>query len=92
MKHKNNLSKTLQEKRLSAKLSQKDVANKLGYNTPQFISNWERGLSHPPINILKKLADLYRISADELFEIVLNETIEEIKSDFTKKFTSSKTK
>lgn len=92
MKHKNILSKLLQQKRLSANLSQKDVAEKLGYNTPQFISNWERGLSQPPINILKKLADLYKMSADELFESVLHDTIEEIKIDFTKKFTSSKDK
>lgn len=92
MKNKNSLSVLLQQKRQRANLSQKDVSDKLGYNTPQFISNWERGLSQPPVNSLKKLADLYGMSAEELFEAVLNSTIETITADYKRRFALSKVK
>jgi len=66
MRQKNMLADFLKQKRVAAGLSQRDVADKLGYSTPQFISNWERGVSHPPINALKKLGELYKVSADDL--------------------------
>lgn len=80
----------LKEKRQNAGLSQGDVSKKLGYGTPQFISNWERGISSPPINALKKIASLYNISADELFEVLLEETILQITKDLKRRFKEAK--
>lgn len=65
----------LQNLRKDAKLSQGDVAKHFGFSTPQFVSNWERGVSHPPVMHLKTLAKLYKTSADTLFEHLLEETI-----------------
>ncbi|HEX7673273.1 MAG TPA: helix-turn-helix transcriptional regulator [Bdellovibrio sp.] len=90
MKQKNMLADFLKQKRIAAGLSQRDVADKLGYSTPQFISNWERGVSHPPINALKRLGDLYKVSAEDLFEVTLNATIQEVTQDLRKKFATSK--
>ncbi len=90
MKQKNMLADFLKEKRVAAGLSQKDVADKLGYSTPQFISNWERGVSHPPINALKKIGEMYKVSADELFEVTLNTTIQDVTQDLRRKFANSK--
>lgn len=90
MKQKNMLADFLKEKRVAAGLSQKDVADKLGYSTPQFISNWERGVSHPPINALKKIGEMYKVSADELFEVTLNATIQDVTQDLRRKFANSK--
>ena len=84
------LSDFLKTKRISAGLSQKDVADRLGYSTPQFISNWERGVSQPPITILKKLGEIYKVSADEVFEVTLNATITEVTQDLKRKFANSK--
>jgi transcriptional regulator with XRE-family HTH domain len=84
------LSDFLKTKRISAGLSQKDVADRLGYSTPQFISNWERGVSQPPIAILKKLGEIYKVSADEVFEVTLNATITEVTQDLKRKFANSK--
>ena len=67
--------------RTNAGLSQKQVSETLGYGTPQFISNWERGISFPPVNAITRLAKLFKVDADFLFEELL-ETIlkkEEIK-------------
>ncbi|HWU45112.1 MAG TPA: helix-turn-helix transcriptional regulator [Bdellovibrio sp.] len=90
MKQKNILADFLKQKRSAAGLSQRDVADKLGYTTPQFISNWERGVSHPPINALKRLGELYRVSAEDLFEVTLDATIQEVTQDLRKKFATSK--
>lgn len=92
MKSKNDFSVFLKNKRIAAGHSQKDVADKLGYSTPQFISNWERGISQPPVNSLKRLADLYNTSADELFEVALATTIQEVSQDLKRKFANSKVK
>lgn len=59
--------KLLKKLRINAELSQRDVSDALGYSTPQFISNWERGVSYPPIRALKTLAKLYDVDAEELF-------------------------
>ncbi|MGZ3774671.1 MAG: helix-turn-helix domain-containing protein [Pseudobdellovibrionaceae bacterium] len=92
MKQKNMLAEFLKQKRVTVGLSQRDVADKLGYSTPQFISNWERGVSHPPISALKKLGELYKVSAEDLFEVTLEATIQEVTQDLRRKFASSKTR
>lgn len=80
------LSKFLKDKRESAGLSQKQVADKLGYTTPQFISNWERGVSSPPLKTLKKVGELYHVSADELFKVTLESTLQQVTQDLKRKF------
>jgi transcriptional regulator with XRE-family HTH domain len=55
--------------REKAKMSQGDVAKKLQYSSPQFISNWERGLSLPPIEVLPKLLNLYSLSPVEITDV-----------------------
>ncbi|UXR64525.1 helix-turn-helix domain-containing protein [Bdellovibrio bacteriovorus] len=80
--------KYLKDKRTALGLSQKDVSQSLGYTTPQFVSNWERGHSYPPVRIIRKLAEIYRISADELFEHVLSDIIFDLRQEWKNKFHS----
>lgn len=80
----------LKEKRTTVGLSQADVAKVLGYSTPQFISNWERGISSPPINILKKLGQLYKVTSEEIFEVTLRDKVQGIKLDLIRKYNESK--
>lgn len=65
-------SKFIKEKRISAGLSQKQVAQKLGYTTPQFVSNWERAKSHPPAESFRILSSLYKVSFELIVEMFLN--------------------
>lgn len=58
----------LRGKRLASGKSQGDVRRELGYSTPQFISNWERGLSHPPHRDIRKIADVYGCNVEEFCE------------------------
>lgn len=67
------LGEYLQAKRTKVGLSQGDVATKLGYSSPQFISNFERGLCAPPLNKLKSIVQLYDLNAEELVKLMLKE-------------------
>ncbi len=80
-----NFAKYLKQKRENAGLSQKQVSEKLGYTTPQFISNWERGISTPPMKTVKKLASMYSIPVDEIFNLLLQETLQQVTLDFKQK-------
>lgn len=80
------LANFLKSKRIEAGITQRDVAAKLGYTTPQFISNWERGLSSPPIPILRKISEMYGVSEDDLFQVVLKATIRVVEHDLRNQF------
>lgn len=54
--------------RKKAKLSQEKVAEII-HTSRSNISKYETGLLEPNIETLKKLCELYKISADELLEI-----------------------
>jgi transcriptional regulator with XRE-family HTH domain len=54
-------SVVLKEARTKSKLSQGDLAKKFKFKSAQFISNWERGLSAPPLNKAKKLCDILKV-------------------------------
>lgn len=73
--------KFLKQKRVHADLTQAQVAKSLGYKTSQFVSNWERGLSTPPAFVIKKIAELYRIDAKELLNLLIEITINKITKD-----------
>lgn len=64
------LTKFLVENRKKKNLSQGDVAKAMGYSTSQFISNWERGISHPPPNSIEKLSTTLQVPAKQLVELI----------------------
>lgn len=82
----NQFTQELKQSRIKANLSQGDVSTKLGYSTPQFVSNWERGVSQPPIKTLKTLGKLYNVDPEKLFEKMLSQTIEDVTRDLKRKF------
>lgn len=59
------IGKRLAEIRKSKKLKQMELAEMLNISQ-QVISNIERGVTAPDIEQLKKIADIYNISLDEL--------------------------
>ncbi len=84
------LEELLTEKRIAANLTQKEVAKLLGYESAQYVSNWERGISQPPAQSLKKIAHLYRASAEELFDAFLLNAIHKAQNDLKRKFNMGK--
>ena len=63
-----------------------DVADQLGYQSAQYVSNWERGLTTPPGRTLRKLADLYQIPAEQLYEVILEYTLARTREDLEKEY------
>ena len=77
------LNDYLKQKRLDSNLSQLDVAKVLGYSSPQFVSNWERGLVSPPLETIAVLIELYKIPANEVISRILEETKEHLESSLS---------
>lgn len=60
----------LKKMRRKAGLTQSQLADQLSYTSAQFISNWERGLCLPPLDVLPKLCQLCGIPSEHLIEVV----------------------
>lgn len=54
--------KSLAALRRKAELAQWDIAEALSYTTAQFVSNWERGISLPPVDAVPQLAKVFGVS------------------------------
>lgn len=57
----------IRELREEFHLTQKELADKLS-NVQRNVSNWENGTSEPDCETILKLADIFRVSIDELFD------------------------
>lgn len=57
-----------QKRREEVGLPQIKVAKALGYSSPQFVSNWERGMCWPSAETLPKLAKALKMELTELVQ------------------------
>jgi len=64
------LGAALRSWREESGLSQREVADALGYSTPQFISNWERGISAPAFDVMPALGRLFDRAPKEIIAVV----------------------
>lgn len=60
-----NISQNIRNNRVARKWSQEYLAEKLGVSF-QAVSKWERGESYPDLQMVPDIAELFRISTDEL--------------------------
>jgi transcriptional regulator with XRE-family HTH domain len=86
MKPTTKLGKYLKNIRRSADLSQSVVGKALGYGSAQFVSNWERGLSQPPVEVIKALGQMYSVDPNEIFEMVVNESVQVLVDNLKRKY------
>ena len=61
------IQNTLREHRIRKGLTQLQVAEYLGFKSTDRISKWESGLMYPQVTNLFKLAKLYNVSAENLY-------------------------
>lgn len=80
-----NLGTYLRKAREDNQLSQRQVADALGYTSPQFISNFERGLCSPPLNKLRVLIDIYKLSPQKVMGIILDEQKKHLEKSLVKR-------
>ena len=62
-----NFSKNLRKMRLEKKLTQEQVAEKLGVSA-QSVSRWETGATFPDVMMLPEISRLYGVLVDDLFK------------------------
>lgn len=85
MKNRTQLAAFLKKKRAEVGLTQSEVASALGYSSPQFVSNWERGLVSPPLETIAVLIDLYKIPPNDVINRIMAETKEYLESHLARK-------
>lgn len=85
-----NLGNKIIKLRKKEKLSQEQLADKLGI-TRQTISNWELNITKPDITQVKKLSEVFNVSIDDLLDNNLRDIIEK-KISNTEKLTNKTTK
>jgi len=78
------LREKLKSAREKKKYSQTKLAKILGYSSGQFVSNWERGKSYPPVDRLAKMSILLDLDQEELIGLYLNELSHEKRLEFKK--------
>lgn len=69
------LAKFIKNKRMDAALTQLEVGQRLGFHKSQFISSMERGASRPPIQVLKKMCEIYDIPESEMRKAYMNNAV-----------------
>lgn len=67
-------SKNLRYLRKKNHMSQEDLANKLGYKSFTTIQKWESGVSEPSVSMVKKIAELFSVTIDQITNDGLSST------------------
>lgn len=80
------LKDLIKRKRLEKKYSQAKLAKILGYSSGQFVSNWERGESCPPIDRLAKMSLIFDLDRKILIELFLKEHAESTEKEYLKAY------
>jgi len=70
--HQKSLGTLLRQWRKSAGLTQEQVRQQLGYESPQIISNWERGVATPSIQHLRRIIEIYAVPKKRAMQSLLN--------------------
>ena len=74
IKNKDAFGRFFADAREKSGLSQLALAKKLGFSSPQYVSNWERGICGPPIEKLGVMSNVLVIKPEILLRMILNET------------------
>lgn len=66
------LGQYLRQWRTDAGVKQHELAQLLGYKSPQFVSNWERGLCAPPMDQIKPILNALKVDPGQFIKIYLD--------------------
>lgn len=76
----------IKKMRLERGYSQADLAYSLGYTSPQFVSDWERGISSPPVKKLQELSQLLKVKPDVLFDLLVTLATEQLVTNLSNEY------
>lgn len=86
IKVRKSLGVKLKKAREEAGLTQDTVAEKLKYESSQFVSNFERGECLPPKKIVKVLAKMYKIDEKDLIKDFVEAEVKLIRNLYKEEF------
>lgn len=75
------IGENIKKLRTEKKLTQKDLADRL-YVTPQAVSRWENGEVEPSLSVIKKMAEIFNVTCDNLMDSVFEPSEEEKKTEY----------
>ncbi len=73
------LGRKIRQLRGQAKLTQEQLAGKIGIGA-QAVSKWENGAAMPDIMLLPKLAEIFGVSIDDLFDLTAEQRLNRIEN------------
>jgi transcriptional regulator with XRE-family HTH domain len=76
------MAELLRDKRVKLEISQFALAKSMGFTSAQFVSNWERAVSSPPLSSLPKICHLLKIKESDMIAAFLKSTKTEIEDAF----------
>lgn len=76
------IGKILKDHRQIKHLTQLDLAKKLGYDSTQFVSLFERGLSKCPTKTLSKLCKILEIEKKTIFLMLMDNYRTQLAKEF----------
>ena len=73
------LGNKIKQLRIKSSLTQEQLADELNIS-PQSVSKWETGASLPDITLLPKIAEIFGVSIDELFDLTVEQKFNRIEN------------
>lgn len=73
------LGKKIKQFRFKAGLTQEQLAEKMGV-APQSVSKWENAVAMPDISLLPKLAEVFGVSIDDMFDLTAEQRFNRIEN------------
>ena len=73
------LGSKIKQLRLKSSLTQEQLADELGIS-PQSVSKWENAVAMPDITLLPKIAEIFGVSIDELFDLTVEQKLNRIEN------------
>lgn len=65
--------------------SQGNLSKILGYKSPQFVSNWERNISLPPMTMLAEISSVLKIKKNDVIDMLTVEYRKKIEKKLKRK-------
>ncbi len=66
------LANNIRTLRKNKGITQEDLAATLGYKSFTTVQKWEKGIAEPPLSVLRKLSELFRVELYDLTETDLS--------------------
>lgn len=76
-----NIGKLIREKREARDMTQLEVSKLLGYETSQFVSLFERGMSKVPNDVLAKLIHILGLNRHYIYKMMIDDYSQRIKKE-----------